>query len=53
MMIEAFREKMTATGVKEWEGMDVQLYCGNKQRTVIPDGKEVWPGEGAYGVLGV
>lgn len=43
---EAFRDKMAATGVKEWAGMEVQLYqeiCVGRPRRVVgrfQEGKE-------------
>ena len=43
MYDEAFREKMAAKGIKEWEGMDVQLYqelCGGRLRKVVGQVKD-------------
>jgi hypothetical protein len=39
---ECYREKMAATGVREWEGIDVQLFqeiCGSHPRKVLQEEK--------------
>lgn len=49
---EAFRDKMAAIGVREWAGMDVQLYqeiCGSHPRKIVGQFHE---GKG-HGIVGV
>ncbi len=47
---EVFREKMAAMGVKEWEGMDIQLYqevCGGRYSVEFGWWQEATPGKEA------
>jgi hypothetical protein len=45
---ECYRRKMAATGVREWEGIDVQLFCEEGA-----SGKKSESGEEVSGVLAV